>query len=302
MRKLLLITALFFLIQSAVSCAPAIKDLNYSSEDKEGMIKIPAGAFTMGYDFEDNAKPAHRVFVDTFFIDKYEVSAAEFSEFLNAEGNPDEQYFSHDIYSTIIGVKRHNDNLMETKERPEMYIPRKGLENLPANNISWFGAYRYCQWRGKRLPAEAEWEKAARGLDERQYPWGKSLPDDTKARYSQRWEEKGFDVMVPVDSLPEGASYYGVFNMAGNTWEWVDDWFKRDYCLYCDEDNNCSACIIEGKPCNYCPKEKPVFGHFKVLRGGSWFENPGESVIKSTYRYWMDPSQRFLNTGFRCVR
>ena len=97
------------------------------------------------------------------------------------------------------------------------------------------------------------------------------MPDDSKARYNQKWSEKGLNVMVPVDALPDGASYYHVFNMAGNVWEWVDDWFKRDYCLYCPEKDKCIACQ-EGNPCDYCPKERPASGHFKVLRGGSWFE------------------------------
>jgi formylglycine-generating enzyme required for sulfatase activity len=281
---------------------PVMKGAKDSPAEKEGMVRIPGGTFKMGSDVEDNAKPAHPVFVDTFMIDKYEVSAADFARFLNANGNPDDQYFSHDRYSTVIGMRKVDDNLLETNEAPEMYIPRKGLENHPANNVSWFGAYRYCQWRGKRLPSEAEWEKAARGRDERQYPWGNSLPDYTKARYNQKWRETGFEVMTAVDSLPEGASYYGVLNMSGNVWEWLNDWFQRDYCFFCDDYNNCSACLIEGKPCNYCPKEKPSFGHFKVLRGGSWYEDPGDSVIRSTYRYWMDPSQRFPNTGFRCAR
>ena len=107
--------------------------------------------------------------------------------------------------------------------------------------------------------------------------------------------------MVPVDALPDGASYYHVLNMAGNVWEWVDDWFKRDYCLYCPEKDKCITCQ-EGSPCDYCPKERPATGHFKVLRGGSWFEGFGHIVIKSTYRYWLAPEDRFINTGFRCAK
>lgn len=256
----------------------------------------------MGMDSgEKNARSAHDVFLDTFMIDKYEVPAKDFAEFLNVRGNSDNQYFTQDQYSTITGVSSVQGKATETEEKPQSYIPRKGFENFPANNVSWIGAFAYCQWKGKRLPTEAEWEKAAKDNDERIYPWGNSLPDASKARYNQKWKDNGLNVMVPVDALPAGASYYKVFNMAGNVWEWVDDWFKRDYCLHCPEEGKCITCQEKG-PCEYCPEQRPASGHYKVLRGGSWYESPGEFTIRSTYRYWLNPADRFVNTGFRCAK
>ena len=271
---------------SLVSCSSSTRP---TPEEKDGMIVIPEGKFRIGLDAgEINARSAHNVYLNTYMIDKCEVSAAEFARFLNEKGNPGDRYFSLDSYSTIVAES-------------SAYVPKKGFENFPANNVSWYGAYAYCQWKGKRLPTEAEWEKAARDNDGRIYPWGNNAPDDSKARFNQKWEEKGLNVMVPVDALPGGASYYGVYSMAGNVWEWVDDWFKRDYCLYCPEENNCIPCR-EGSPCDYCPAERPVSGHFKVLRGGSWYEESGEYTIRSVYRYWLEPADRFLNTGFRCAK
>jgi formylglycine-generating enzyme required for sulfatase activity len=297
MKRFLFIPVIGFMMLSLVSCFHA-----KAPEEKDGMVVIPKGTFTMGTEPDEiYARSAHDVFVETFMIDKYEVSAGEFAGFLNAEGNHDDRYFTHDDYSTIIGASSVEGKTIETRKNPGFYVPRDGYENFPANNVSWNGAFSYCQWKGKRLPTEAEWEKAARDNDKRIYPWGNGMPDDSKARYNQKWSEKGLNVMVPVNTLPDGASYYHVFNMAGNVWEWVDDWFKRDYCLYCPEKDKCIACQ-EGSPCDYCPKERPASGHFKVLRGGSWFEGFGPIVIKSTYRYWLAPEDRFINTGFRCAK
>lgn len=285
------------------------------------MMVVPKGWFYMGTNTSDlNNRPEHEVYVETFEIDKHEVSAKEFAEFLNAKGNLDEEYFSEDKYSTIVG----------DSATPGRYIARPGLENYPANNISWFGAEAYCEWKGKRLPTEAEWEKAARGKDKRMYPWGNSDPDNTKAAFNQKWEDKGFQVMAPVDSLANGASYYGALNMAGNVWEWVSDWFKQSYCDDCNIDLdpdciNCYAdiqygvCISTGTSIAMQGTELigeveipqihsqdnprgPSFGSFRVLRGGSWYDSYGELVIRSTYRYWFDPSDRYFNAGFRCAK
>ena len=307
-----------------ISCATGNLSKNSSSivESSADMVTIPRGSFNMGLnDGNLNERPEHEVYLDTFMIDKYEVSAKEFAEFLNDKGNPEENYFSHDKYSTIIGVTYVSGKAIETNQNPEKYIPRKGFENYPANNVSWLGAYAYCQWKGKRLPTEAEWEKAARGDDSRIYPWGNRTPDVTKARYNQKWEEKNLNVMVPVDALNEGASYYGVLNMSGNVWEWVNDWYRQNYCDFCDPDieyDNTDVASrltdLKGKPVisgksgknlQVPPKNNPggpSLGSFKVLRGGSWYDSYGELIIRTTYRYWFYPEDRYLNTGFRCAK
>ena len=142
--------------------------------------------------------------------------------------------------------------------------------------------------------------------------------DPEKARYDQKWEEKNLNVMVPVDSLSGGKSSYGVFNMSGNVWEWVNDWYRKNYCNYCNpgnifdnvdiamrlsgEEGNSGA--AKGKELNVPPMNDPKgpsFGTFKLLRGGSWYDSYGEFVIRTTYRYWFYPEQRYLNTGFRCA-
>jgi len=304
------------------SCATGkfTQDSSTGNENAVRMVKIPGGWFYMGLEKGNlNERPEHEVYIDTFMIDKYEISAKEFAEFLNEKGNTEDKYFSHDDYSTIIGVSFVSDEAVGTKKTPEKYSARKGLENYPANNVSWFGAEAYCRWKGKRLPTEAEWEKAARGDDRRVYPWGNSYPDAAKANFNQKWEEKGFHVMVPVDSLDQGVSYYGVYNMSGNVWEWVNDWYRQNYCDYCmpDVDYYMLAGRFtgleklpedSGKNGKELPKpprnnpQGPAIGSFKVLRGGSWYDSYGELVIRSTYRYWFYPDDRYLNTGFRCAR
>jgi formylglycine-generating enzyme required for sulfatase activity len=299
MKRCIFITIVGIFMLSLVSCSYTARK---APQEQSDMITIPEGKFMMGLNSgELNERPEHDVFVDTFMIDRYEVSAKEFAAFLNERDNPDNQYFFHDGYSTVIGISYMKGEAVETRENPESYIPRKGFENFPANNVSWFGAYAYCQSKGKRLPTEAEWEKASRGKDGRIYPWGDSMPDDSKARYNQKLKEKGLNVMVAVDALPDGVSYYKVFNMAGNVWEWVDDWFRQNYCQYCQKGKPCVPCQERG-PCNNCPEETPASGDFKVLRGGSWYDSFGTMVIRTTYRYWLDPADRFLNTGFRCAK
>ncbi len=296
MRKLIFIAFIIFL-QSLAACAYSVKNL----PQEKDIVAVPGGDFRMGMDEgEPDERPEHAVYVATFLIDKYETSAKDFAEFLNAKGNPDDKYFSHDKYSTIIGVSWVQGKEEETRKNPERYMPRKGYENFPANNVSWFGAYEYCKWKGKRLPTEAEWEKAARGNSRRIYPWGNSMPSSSKARYNQKWDEKGLDVMVPVDALPDGASRYKAFNMAGNVWEWVDDWLRRNYCSTCEKGRPCLPCRELDK-CTICPDIVPKEGDFKVLRGGSWFDSFGEKVIRSTDRYWLEPEARYLHTGFRCA-
>ena len=218
--------------------------------DSAGMIEIPRGWFKMGLNrAEMNEAPEHDVYLDSFLIDKYEVTAKDFAEFLNAKGNPDDEYFSFDKFSTIVETPLKGDEAAGSV-RKVRYEVRKGFENYPANNVSWVGADAYCRAKGKRLPTEAEWEKAARGTDQRIYPWGDTMPDGDKARYDRKWEEEGLHVMVPVQALPGGASYYGVVNMAGNVWEWVSDWYRQNYCDFCEpttEDTLDIAARLTGK-------------------------------------------------------
>ncbi len=313
---------------SLITCANVEqKSGDSSGEVPPGMVRVQKGWFIMGSNTgELNERPEHEVFLDNFFIDKYEVSAKDFSEFLNDRGNPDNRYFSYDSYSTIIEMKENGRDAGSGQVKVR-YMPQKGYESYPANNVSWYGAYAYCRWKGKRLPTEAEWEKAARNDDKsklpwderlRTYPWGSEMPDDTRARVDQKWEEKGIRVMVPVTSLPGGASYYGTYNMAGNVWEWVADWYRQNYCNFCDptfeEDLKLVARLNEKKKSPASDRREarqappmdnpkgPSDGQFKVLRGGSWYDSFSTLTVQSTYRFWLDPEERYLNTGVRCAK
>ncbi len=237
-----------------------------------GMAKVPAGFFHMGSSGKsEDENPEHKVFLDDYFIDTYEVSAREYAEFLNAVGNVKGYYL---------------DNKFGPLEYAGTFRPLPGLESFPVNNVSWYGADAYCQWKKKRLPTEAEWEKAARGIDRKVYPWGNGAPSPALARYRQAWtEEIQYKVMVPVDSMPEGKSEYGVFHMAGNVKEWVEDWYDREYYSEYEAQLN---------------PRGPVGGEFKVIKGGSWRDLPG--FIYSSFRNNSYPQTRLDDYGFRCAK
>ena len=175
---------------------------------RSAMIFIPAGPFLMGRDRgQSEEAPAHRVTLPAFRIDRLEATNEEIATFLNAKGlkSPEGQ----DYYDA-------DDNDARIHRVVGRFTPDPGYERHPAVEVSWFGARDYCAWRGKRLPTEAEWEKAARGTDGRLYPWGNEPPDPARAVYGRRYNDT-----LPVGSKPRGASPYGVEDMAGSLWEWT---------------------------------------------------------------------------------
>ncbi len=242
------------------------------------MMKIPAGTFKMGTIIDNpnewgdtDEEPIHEVYLDTFYIDKYEVSAGKFSRFLNDNIHYAQAFIEIGPAVTI-----------ELKDG--VYRPREGLEAYPANRISWYGADTYCKWKGKRLPTEAEWEKAARNSDERIFPWGNKHPDNTLATYRRPFAKHGFKAMEPVNSMPEGASPYGVHHMAGNVWEWVSDWYEDIYYEHSPEKN----------------PQGPDTGDHKVMRGGNWYYKA--YYMRTTYRF-NDPPETFkVWQGVRCAK
>jgi formylglycine-generating enzyme required for sulfatase activity len=268
----------------------------------------------MGYaKGELNERPDHKVFLAEYDVDRTEVPAREFAEFLNARGNEGERYFTPDEYATVVLLPGSD------ADGRQRYAARAGYENFPANNVSWVGADAFCRWKGKRLPTEAEWEKAARGTDKRRYPWGTEAPSGSRARFAQRWEERGLGVLVPVDALPEGDSPYGALNMSGNVEEWVSDWYRQNLCDFCNPEGEANLPLLieltgrEGSAPDVTakgggrqapPRENPAgpsTGSFKVLRGGSWREGSPDELT-TTRRFWLDPGQRFPHTGFRCAK
>ncbi|TKB68003.1 MAG: hypothetical protein E8D47_00530 [Nitrospira sp.] len=223
------------------------------------MVLIPAGEFTMGSVGGDpDEQPVHKVYAGAFFMDKYQVTVSQYARFLEAT---------------------HHDS------QPEWTIMNKPAhQNRPVANVDWMEADAYCKWAGKRLPTEAEWEKAARGTDGRTYPWGNEPPTRFHANAGKEvWSNHS--ALSPVGTLEEGKSPYGVYDMAGNVWEWVSDWYDPDYYQTSPPQN----------------PSGPRKGSHKVVRGGSWGSG-GVTDLRAADRETHLPSFRGFGTGFRCAR
>jgi formylglycine-generating enzyme required for sulfatase activity len=217
------------------------------------MVRVPAGEFRMGSDTQNpDERPLRTVRLDAFWVDRYEVTNSQYRDFVTRSGH-------RAPYTWEDG--RLNGSLQ------------------PVVGVDWYDAQVYCAWAGKRLCTEAEWEKAARGTDGRSYPWGDEEPGTGRANYDMRIGRP-----VDVGSYPEGASPYGPLDMAGNVWEWVADWYGRDYYRDAPARN---------------PKG-PESGTIRVYRGGSWAN--GAVSIVTTKRGRLDPTARGDQIGFRCCR
>lgn len=215
----------------ALACALAAA-LVAAAAHAGGIVVVPAGAFWMGRDGGPPGEaPSHRVHVPAFRIERHKVTNAEFAAFLNAQGlgPPDrERRFDHDDADARIhltggpdmapspptpGAPRHS---RDAPRQPGRWVADSGYEHHPAVEVSWFGARDYCAWRGRRLPTEAEREKAARGDDRRLYPWGAAPPSPERAVYG-----RPYNATDRGDGRPPGASPYGVEDMVGNLREWT---------------------------------------------------------------------------------
>ena len=262
------------------------------------MVLVPAGEFVMGASQEQldvvpefgfspewmehldlviqGAAPPHTVYLDAFEIDVHEVTNAQYGRFVNSPGRAPPAFLTD---------------------------PRLTRPENPVVGVSWHDAVAFCAWAGKRLPTEAEWEKAARGVDRYEYPWGNGW-DPSKLRSSDgvsgrdlenfgAWSNwiDGINASsstpgpAAVGSHPEGASPYGVMDMAGNVWEWVADWFDAGYYQVSPERNPTG----------------PKTGQRRVLRGGAW-DTPRVVAYTWFREDFMTPAEKRDVTGFRCAR
>jgi len=238
------------------------------------MVYVPAGEILMGSedsDADDNEKPEHIVYLDAFWIYKYEVTNAQFTEFLNTQGNQEED-----------GVTwlDASDPDARIHQQGGEWVADDGYEDHPVVEVSWYGADTYCQWAGGRLPTEAEWEKAARGTGGSKYPWGDTSPTCNLAKFADCPGQT-----VSVGSYPNGASPYGALDMAGNAWEWCMDWYAPEY--YSRTGNNDNP-------------QGPMSGDNRILRGGAGTSNAW--TLRSSVRGRNDPGKTNSINGFRCFR
>jgi formylglycine-generating enzyme required for sulfatase activity len=242
------------------------------------MVPVPAGEFLMGSPDTDpkaNADevPQHTVYLHAFWIDQTEVTNGRYVQFLNTLGAYRGACSGRDCVET-----QREDRDSHIRHQGDCYVVEPGFEDHPVIEVTWYGSDAYCAWVGARLPTEAEWEKAARGVDGRLYPWGKSLPQCDRAQYG---DCEG--ATVPVGSRLAGASPYGATDMAGNVWEWVADWYDPGY--------------YSASP-SLNPMGPPV-GERKVFRGGSW--GYPAAFMRTVERARNRPTYAGFNIGFRCA-
>lgn len=234
----------------------------------EGSSTIPAGWFLMGSDpYVDRdagpqEQPQRWVYLDGFTLDRYEVDNVHYLRFVMGTGASRPPYWT---------------------EQDGAFAEKLALH--PVIGVSWHEADAYCRWAGKRLPTEAEWEKAARGSDGRLFPWGNQPAGWGRSNIAHPGSKRGFKYppLANIDRYDRGRSVYGLYQMAGNVAEWVSDWFDPEYYRH---------------GTHYNP-DGPVVGREKVFRGGSWNEDP--EVARAAGRGARAPDQRSYLIGFRCA-
>src|SRR5688572_30947030 len=226
-------------------------------KDGAPMVLIPVGEFTMGSDKgDDDEEPVHKVFLDSFYLDKFEVTNGRFAKFVEAIQSEPPWGFAD-------------------KETPVL------RQDQPVRWVNWMEAMGYCLWAGKRLPTEAEWEKAARGSDARVYPWGNDPPTLAHAVFGLK---EGSDTVSAIGNRDKGKSPYGVHDLAGNLYEWTTDWYDEQF-------------YSKNPAIN---PRGPAEGSAKVQRGGSYIN--GAYRLRSSFRTKGDPTEHDPNVGFRCAQ
>jgi len=244
---------------------------------KDEMVLIPTGWFLMGSDKKQDRLaylpelPQRKVYLDAYEIDKFEVTTVQFLKFVLAMNR-----------SPLIDWRYDGGNFQET------------MANHPVMHVSWFDADAYCKWAGKRLPTEAEWEKAARGEDGRIYPWGNQPAGLSRSNFGRgglsgpvrdRPERLMlYPPIISVDKYENALSPYGLYQMVGNVSEWVADWYDRDYYKSAPEKN----------------PRGPEHGTQRGFRGGGWIDSTPS--VRAAQRNGTEPNTKMNWLGFRCAR
>jgi len=265
--------------------------------DSMAQVRVPAGEFVMGTtshaDARDNEKPRHAVYLDGYWIDRTPVTNAMFARFVKAARYKTDAEQAGSGYA-FNPESQNWEELRGTDWRhprgPSSSVEATG--DHPVVQVTWADAAAYCRWAGARLPTEAEWEKAARGTDERDYPWGDAEVSGDRVNFADRnlnvsWAntsiDDGYAFTAPVAGHPAGLSPYGVLGMAGNVWQWLADWYDAGYYVHSPRRNPAG----------------PPSGEFRVARGGAW----GGAVrdLRAWHRGWGPPGMRADGQGFRCA-
>ena len=263
MYRLLIDHITFMTIFLITACTPVnngyqnISSITQREPGPDGMVQrfVPAGEFLMGSlpndpNTEEDEKPQHAVYLEAFWIDQTEVTNRMYSMCIADGGCTKPVSTERDLF-----------------EKPDH----------PVRGVTWIQAQKFCQWSGRRLPTEAEWEKAAQGPDGQLYPWGDQKPNADLTNF-----DFVINDILEVGKFSEGASAYRTYDMAGNVWEWVADWYADDYY----------------KESPYRNPVGPGSGNRRVIRGGAW--NTVEQAIRSANRFWAFPGRDDFN-GFRCA-
>jgi len=232
--------------------------ITYNTYEPMTRLFVPEGEFTMGSDVNTDEQPIHKVYLDSFWIDQTEVTNAMYAQCVTE------------------GACTVPHNSSSSTQDDYYYYGYSAFNNYPVIYVDWYQAKTYCEWAGGSLPTEAQWEKAARGTDERNSPWGNENPTCDLANISGCKEDTS-----TVGSYPAGASPYGALDMAGNVWEWVSDWYGT---------------YPAGTASN---PQGPSSGEARVMRGESWFDVTND--FRSALRGGVTPLSNNYDIGFRCV-